>query len=159
MTPLKKDWLASNAVIAFLGALMLAQTWRPAGDGYELPFNIPGRVFPDPMSFIIAAVLFLSSFLLATASVIPMRLVPHWVVSGVSAFSVVLDLFVWAAFLQSWFSVLSELPDDQWWAHAFAWGGLVMFIFLAFRFFAGVVRLVAKSNPEPESKPSGPGDA
>ena len=64
-TRLKKDWLAGNAVIAFLGALMLAQTWRPTGGVIQLPLNITVPAFPDPMSFTIAAVLFLSSFLLA----------------------------------------------------------------------------------------------
>ena len=156
-TRLKKDWLAGNAVIAFLGALMLAQTWRPTGGGIQLPLNITVPAFPDPMSFTIAAVLFLSSFLLAVASVIPIRMVPHWVVPVVTTFSVVLDLFVLLAFLQSWLTIVSELPDDQWWSYVFAWGGLVMFIFLAFRFFAGVFRLTARSNSAPGSKPGGPG--
>ena len=64
-TALKKDWLAGSAVIAFLGALMLAQTWRPPGGVYELPFNLTVPAFPDPMSFTIAALLFFSSFALA----------------------------------------------------------------------------------------------
>ena len=158
-TGLKKDWLAGYAVIAFLGALMLAQTWRPSGDVYELPFNLTVPAFPDPMSFTIAAVLFLSSFLLAVASVIPTRLVPRWVDSVVSAFSVVLDLFVWLAFLQSWLTIVSELPDDQWWAYVFAWGGLVMFVFLMFRFFAGMFRLAVRSNSKTGAKRDGPGVA
>ena len=64
-TALKKDWLAGSAVIAFLGALMLAQTWRPPGGVYELPFNLTVPAFPDPMSFTIAALLFFSPFALA----------------------------------------------------------------------------------------------
>ena len=155
-TRLKKDWFTGNAVISFLGALMLAQTWRTTGSGYELPFNITVPAFPDPMSFTIAAVLFLSSFLLAVASVIPIRLVPHWVVPVVSTFSVVLDLFVWLAFLQSWLTIVSELPDDQWWAYAFAWGGLVMFLFLGFRFFYGMFRVAAQSNPKPGANSGDP---
>ena len=155
---LKKDWLAGNAVVAFLGALMLAQTWRPTGDGYKLPFSLTVPAFPDPMSFAIAAFLFLSSFLLAVASVIPIRLVPHWVIPVARTFSVVLDFFVWLAFMQSWLTIVSELPDYQWWAYVFAWGGLVMFIFLAFRFFSGMFRLSVRSSPNPLAKPDGPSD-
>ena len=157
-TGLKKDWLAGNAVVAFLGALMLAQTWRPTGDGYELPFSLTVPAFPDPMSFAIAAFLLLSSFFLVVASVIPIRLVPHWVIPVVRTFSVALDFFVWLAFMQSWLTIVSELPDDQWWAYVFAWGGTVMFIFLAFRFFSGMFRLSVHFNPKPRDKPDGPSD-
>ena len=60
-TQLKKEWLAGSSVVAFLGALMLAQTWRPADSHYELPFDLTVPAFPDPFSFTIAAVLFFSS--------------------------------------------------------------------------------------------------
>ena len=146
-TGLKKDWLASNAVVAFLGALMLAQTWRPTGDSYELPFSLTVPAFPDPMSFAIAAFLFVSSFFLVVASIIPIRLVPHWVIPVVRTFSVVLDFVVWLAFMQSWLSIVSELPDDQWWAYVLAWGGLVMFIFLTFRLLSGGFRLARSHKP------------
>ena len=145
-TGLKKAWLAGNGVVAFLGALMLAQTWRPAGGTYELPFNLTFPAFPEPFSFAIAGFLFLSSFALALASILPTRLLPHWVIPAVRRFSVVLDLFVWLAFLQSWLTIVSELPDDQWWAHALAWGGLVMFIFLAFRVLHGIYRPLFSSR-------------
>ena len=77
-TELKEDWLAGNAVVAFLGALMLAQTWRLQGGAHELPFNLTLPAFPDPVSFTIAAFLFLSSFALALASIIPIRRLRHW---------------------------------------------------------------------------------
>ena len=143
---LRKDWLAGNGVVAFLGALMLAQTWRTPGGTYELPFNLTVPAFPDPLSFAIAGFLFLSSFALVLASTLPTRLVPHWVIPAVRNLSVVLDLFVWLAFLQSWLTIVSDLPDDQWWAYALAWGGLVMFIFLAFRVFYGIYRLGVSSR-------------
>ena len=143
---LKKDWLAGNAVIAFLGALMLAQTWRPTAGGHQLLFNIAVPAYPDPMTFIIAAFLFLSSFLMAVASIIPIRLVPHWAISAVSNFSVVLDTLILLAFWQSWLTIFSELPDDQWWTHAFGWGGLMMLLFLGYRVFAGLFRVPIPSN-------------
>ena len=158
-TELKKDWLAGNSVVAFLGALILAQTWRPTGDSYELPFSLTVPAFPDPVSFAIAAFLLLSSFLLMVASAIPIRLVPHWVVSVVRTFSVMLDFVVWLAFMQSWLSIVSELPDDQWWAYVFAWGGLMMFTFLTFRFLLGMFRLAFPSNSKSRAKSNGPNNA
>ena len=143
-TALKKDWLAGSAVIAFLGALMLAQTWRPPGGVYELPFNLTVPAFPDPMSFTIAALLFFSSFALVLASIIPVRLLPHWVIPAVRNFSPVLDLFIWLAFLQSWLTIVSELSDDQWWAYVLAWGGMVMLLFLTFRIFYGMYGLFSR---------------
>lgn len=68
-----------------------------------------------------------------------------------------LDLFVLLAFLQSWLTIVSELPDGQWWAYFFAWGGLVMFIFLTFRFFAGMFRPAVHSNSKTGAKPDGTG--
>ena len=76
----------------------------------------------------------------------PMRLLPQWVIPLVRNFSVVLDLFVWLAFLQSWLTIVSQLPDNQWWAYALAWGGLVMFLFLTFRFFFGIFRMTVLSK-------------
>ena len=145
-TELKEDWLAGNAVVAFLGALMLAQTWRLQGGAHELPFNLTLPAFPDPVSFTIAAFLFLSSFALALASIIPIRRLRHWVIPRVRLFSPVLNLFIWIAFLQSWLTIVSELPDDQWWAYVLAWGGLVMFLFLTSRLFYGAYRLVVSSK-------------
>ena len=60
----KEEWLAGGAVVAFLGALMLAQTWRPTDGQYELPFSVTIPALPNPPSFTIAAVLFLSSLFL-----------------------------------------------------------------------------------------------
>ena len=58
-TELKKDWLAGNGAVAFLSALMLAQTWRTVGGTCELPFNLTIPVLPAPFSFTIAGFLFL----------------------------------------------------------------------------------------------------
>ena len=63
-TELEKGWLVENAVLALVGALLLAQTLKPPYELYELPFNLT-----LPVSYLVAAIiasiLFLASFLLA----------------------------------------------------------------------------------------------
>ena len=56
---LTEDWLADNAVVAFVGALLMAQTPRPSDGDSELPFNAPGLASPDLLTSSI--VVFLSS--------------------------------------------------------------------------------------------------
>ena len=145
-TELKKDWLAGSAVITFLAALMLAQTWRPTGGQYELPFNLTIPSLPDPLSFAIAACLFFSSFVLAVASMAPLRMLPQWFIPLVRKSSALLDLLVLFAFLQSWMSIASQLPYDQWWAHVLLWSGLAMLLFLIVRLFCAMPRLATWAN-------------
>ena len=35
---LSEDWLVGNSLIAFVGALIVAQAWDQAAGAYELPF-------------------------------------------------------------------------------------------------------------------------
>ena len=37
---LKEDWLAGNAVVAFVGALLVAQSWQTSDGTLRLPFNV-----------------------------------------------------------------------------------------------------------------------
>ena len=70
LSQLKEDCLASSAAVAFVGALLLAQSWQPSGGVYELPFNLTIPALHDAGYFAIAAFLFVSSFVLALPSIV-----------------------------------------------------------------------------------------
>ena len=130
---LKEESLASSAAVAFIGALLLAQSWEPSGGVgvYELPFNLTIPVLHDAVYFAIAAFLFVSSFVLALASIVqPLR---RWVLCTIRPFSTLLAFFVWVAFLASWAESTSKLPSDQWWSGVLFLGGFVFFLFLGYR--------------------------
>ena len=131
LSALKEEWLASNAAVAFVGALLLAQSWKPSGGVYELPFNLTIPILHDAVYFAIAAFLFVSSFVLALASIVrPFR---RWVLCTISPFSTLLALFVWVAFLASWAEAAFKLPSDQWWSGVLFLGGFAFFLFLGYR--------------------------
>ena len=131
LSALKEESLASSAAVAFIGALLLAQSWEPSGGIYELPFNLTIPVLHDAVYFAIAAFLFVSSFVLALASVVrPLR---RWVLCTISLFSTLLAFFVWVAFLASWAEATSKLPSDQWSSGILFLGGFVFFLFLGYR--------------------------
>ena len=68
---LTREWLTCNAVIAFIGAFMMGQTLdRPAG-AYGLPYGLEIPGIPDPGTFLIAGFLFLLSFSLVLAYLVP----------------------------------------------------------------------------------------
>ena len=125
LSQLKEESLASSAAVAFIGALLLAQSWEPSGGVYELPFNLTIPDLHDAVYFAIAAFLFVSSFVLALASIVrPLR---RWVLCTFSLFSTLLAFFVWVAFLASWAEATSKLPSDQWWSGVLFLGGFVFF--------------------------------
>ena len=88
LSQLKEESLASSAAVAFIGALLLAQSWEPSGGVYELPFDMTIPGLHDAVYFAIAAFLFVSSFVLALASIVrPLR---RWVLCTISLFSTLL---------------------------------------------------------------------
>lgn len=152
---LRQDWLAGNAVVAFAGALLVAQQWQSTDAVYNLPFNLTISAIPDTGSFIVAAFLFISSFLLALASVVPPKWVPCWVIQVVSTITPTLGFFAWFVFLSGWITTVIKLPDNQWWTYVFAWGGFVMVLFLLYRWVSALVRLNRSSKPRNEGKSDG----
>lgn len=48
LSALKEDWLAGNAVVAFVGVLLTAQSWNLSDGVYELPFNVIIPAFTTP---------------------------------------------------------------------------------------------------------------
>ena len=133
---LKIDWLVSNAVVAFAGALMLGQYWQRTDGDVEILFNLTIPNFSDVVYVGIMAFLLVLSLIFALASLIATIPIPKnlpwkirdWVVCHGQQISPLLGFFACLSFFFGLLSALSELPDDQWWAPVLAWGGMVMFL-------------------------------
>ena len=133
------DWLVGNALVAFVGALMLAQSWLRSDFTLGLPLSVRVPVLPDIVVFPMAAFLFVLSFLLAFASMIgPLR---RWILSTSHLFAPILGFFTSVAFILSWLAAMSEIPTNHWWSQALFWGGAVMTLFVLLKtFYAPLVR-------------------
>ena len=108
---------------------------------YQLPFwNVTFNV-PNPVSFAIASILFVASFFLVLAYFV--RPLGLWALREVPKSSPLPEMLTWLAFTVSWLSVVTKLADGPWWIVPLEWGGLVMFLFLVFRFFRGTYLLLA----------------
>ena len=139
-TELNKDWIVENAVLAFVGALLVAPTLQPPYETYRLPFWDVTFNVPDPVSFIIATILFVVSFFLVLAYFV--RPLGQWALREVPKSSPLPEMLTWLAFTVSWLSVVTKLADGPWWIGPLEWGGLVMFLFLVFRILRGMYRLI-----------------
>ena len=128
---IERDSFAENATSAFAGVLLLAHTWRPSSGNNELPFNIPNPLPPESALIDIAASIFLLSIILGLASIVtPLRC---RLLGFNTLIGPLLSLFTLLAFVLSWLSLSSEVPDEVWWREILLWGGLGMFLFLIFR--------------------------
>ena len=68
---LKEDWLFTNALVAFVGALLMWQVWEPSEGTFKLLFFIEVPNYKGfTISMIIAGMAILS-IVLAAASAIP----------------------------------------------------------------------------------------
>ena len=133
----KEEWLFSNALVAFVGALMLTQQWQVSGGAirfyfFEVP-EIAGFAI-----FLIIAGFFVLSFFLAVASVIPLIRNVALLIGKKVSFA--LDFVVWIGFVLSWAAAITDLPVDQWWAEMLLWGGLALIVFMLVKMVLRVVR-------------------
>ena len=129
---IKEEWLVGNAVVAFVGALLMAQAWQPSDSANQLPIlNVTVPTLPQAVILGIVALLSISSFVLALASAIPP--LRSWAIHQASPYSQFLEWLMWVAFMMSLVSALSDIPPDQWWAQALWLGGAGLLFFLAFR--------------------------
>ena len=112
---IKKEWLVGNAVVAFVGALLMAQAWEPSNVNNVIPIiNVTVPTFPQAVILGFVALLAVSSFVLALASAIPP--LRSWAIQQASPYSHVLEILMSVAFLLSLIAALAEIPPDQWWA-------------------------------------------
>ena len=132
----KEDWLFSNALVAFVGALMLTQQWQVSGGTLRIYFiELPTSA--GFAIFLIIAAFFALSLFLAVASVIPLLRNVALLIGKKVSFA--LDFVVWLGFILSWASAASQMNPDHWWARLLLWGGLALIAFMAVKM---VVRLV-----------------
>ena len=134
---LRKDWLASNAVVAFVGALLLAQSWQMSEGTVKLLFMFTVPDYTGLVIFIIIAGLFILSLFLALAAVVPVSWLKSWALSAVTHLSPTLGLLTWFSFTIGLISAVPDLPLDQWWSVFLILGGFVLWLFLLYRIFAG----------------------
>ena len=135
---LKEDWLFTNALVAFVGALLMGQVWEPSEGTFKLLFFIEVPAYDGLVIFLIIAGMVVLSIVLATASVIPRLRDP--VLKSRSSFATTLDLIVWVAFFLSWGSSVPELPSDQWWSLILIIAGLVFLFIIPVRVMLRVGR-------------------
>ncbi len=129
---LQEDWLAGNAVVAFVGALLMAQRLQLSDSASGLAFNVPFLTFPDIVLFSLVAFFFALSLALALASLT--SALRSWALRHTSRyFSPALGTLTWAAFTLGWLGAFSELSLDQWWTPVLFLGGFGFFLFLGYR--------------------------
>ena len=121
---LKENWLAVNAVIAFVGALLLGQSWHVWGDSrgsVELLYLVTVPDYTESVILSIMAALFFLSVLLAVASTA--RPLQVWAIRTVPYFSPTLGFVALTAYTILWVSASGEfLSSNQWWAQVLFWG-------------------------------------
>ena len=150
LSALKEDWLAGNAVVAFVGVLLTAQSWNLSDGVYELPFNVTIPVFHDALYLALGTFLFASSFALALASLVrPLR---RRAIRAGRPFSVLMGLLIWVAFIVSWLGATAELPFDKWWSMVLFFGGFTFFLFLGYRLLRAAFQSLCQLRTGPEER-------
>ena len=140
---LRKDWLTGNAVLAFVGALIMAQGWGTSEGAMKLLFIIPG---PDFIVIMIIAVLVVCSLFLALATIV--ESLQRWALFTAVYSSPGLSIIGLAAFLLSWSSVISKLSLDIWWSWCLVVVGIVFLLFLVCRIACGIIEVIKSIGAE-----------
>ena len=125
-----KDWLISNALTAFLGALMLERELNRLGL-LVVEVTIPNYVWNT--IFTVIAALFTLSIVLAVASLIPP--LRRLAVGIGRRFSTILGILTLSSFILSWSSAVSTLPYDEWWSLFVVLGGLLLILLITLKLF------------------------
>ena len=69
---IKEEWLVGNSVVAFVGALLMAQAWEPSDVKNVIPIiNVTVPIFPQAVILGIVTFLVVLSIVLAVASSVP----------------------------------------------------------------------------------------
>ena len=127
---IKEEWLLGNAVLAFVGALLMAQAWQPSDSPNEI-FNLVVPTLPQLVVLAIVAVLATLSIVFALGSAIPP--IRSWAIAQANSYSSFLEWLMWFMFGISLLSGLSEIPADQWWTEVLKLVGVALLLFLTFR--------------------------
>ena len=135
---LKEDWLFTNALVAFVGALLIAQVWEPSKGTVKFLFFFDVPAYDGLVIFLIIAGMLVLSIVLAAASVIPRFRNPILTLGNV--FATLLDFIVWIAFIISLGSSVPELPFEQWWVMVLLAVGAVFILFIPVKIFMRILR-------------------
>ena len=135
---IKTDWLVNNAVVAFVGALLLDQFTQTSASDFEWFFGIVIPSLPPIANLVVAAsLLVMAVALAASAAIPPLR---DRALSLAAPLVPVLELLVWVAFTLGFFSAVTRLPDDHAFSAVLIISGLVFWIFLLVRFLLSFLR-------------------
>lgn len=145
-TELSKDWLTSNAVVAFTGALLMGQSWKMSEGTVKLLFIFTVPDYTALVILIVIAGLFVLSMFSALAAAVPKPQLQQWAIDSNSRLLPVLGFLTWVAFSVGWASAVRDLPLDQWWAWFLIVGGFVLWLFLLYRAFAAMKSVSAASR-------------
>ena len=130
---LRKDWLASNAVVAFVGAFLLAKSWQMSEGTVKLLFIFTVPNYTGLVIFIIIAGLFILSLFLALSTAVPVRGLQCWAIKLGKDLSQILGFLTVVGFFVGLTSEIRNLPLDQWWSWFLIVGGFVLSLFLVYR--------------------------
>ena len=135
----KEEWLFSNALIAFVGALMLTQQWQVSEGAVTFFFILELPEAVGYAIFLVIAGFFALSFFLAVASVIPVLRNVALLIGKKVSFA--LDFVVWIGFILSWASAITQLiPRSSGGRRLLLWGGLALIVFMLVRMVLRLVR-------------------
>ncbi len=128
---LKTDWLVNNAVVAFVGALLLGQSFRSPDLPREILWGFELPQTPEWATVAMISFLFVLALFLTLASAIK-KLQP-WAFRMSGTMDHVFHILVWLAFTIGYLQTAAELPYDQWWSYFLFFGGYALMLFLIFR--------------------------
>ena len=129
---LKIDWLVNNAVVAFVGALLLGQSFRSTDISREILWGIELPRTPEWATVVTISILFILAFFLTLASVI--KKIQPWAFKMNGTLDHVFHILFLFAFTIGYLQAATELPYDQWWSYILFFGGYALFLFLGVRF-------------------------
>lgn len=142
---LQTNWLTNNAVVAFFGALLIAQTPQSSDGTTELilGFSIPS-IPAWWINSAIALLLAIAAILVLAAYVPRLR---RLTIQYATPLVPTLELLTWAAFTTGFAQSSQHLPDDQWWSQPFVYVGLAFATYLLIRFVIDCGTLIRDCNP------------
>lgn len=120
---LKREWLANNAVVAFVGALIVAQSWVVSKGTIELLPNCTVTL-PYWMFLSIWPILLVLSVLFAVASV--MSSLGSWVFLKASSYTLYFASVNWMVLNVAWLLTIAELTGNHTLLYIFLVSGAVL---------------------------------
>lgn len=132
---MKEDWLAGNSVVAFVGALLVGQSWEVSEGTVQLFRILTVPSYTGLILLAVVVVLFGLSLTFALASLAtPLQ---NWAIDTATSYSTVLWWVVCFSFLLSLGYAFEALPSQQWWTPVLHLGGVGMMLFIMFRIGQG----------------------